>query len=388
MTDVGSVDLSVIIVNYNVSDLVLQAVESVSAQRFAGSDGRNGRFEIVVIDNASRDADAAMLERLPPSVAVIRNRTNLGFAAANNQGIERARGRYVCLLNPDTRLLDGSVEALRRCLDRHPGAGMVGPRIWADDERTLQLPPGDPPSLSFLIGRALGEAIPSLRRRRAKRWCREAIRFWRAEVPMTVTMLSGACLMVARETLRRVGGFDPGFFLYYEDADLCRRIRRQGLRLVVVPAAEVVHYYNQSAQADPHGAWSHAMVSERRFVRVHYGPLGAAMHRATTALGRRTAHRSEAADRIGVIDLGAVMQPPRFELPVGSASEQARLWQISPDRWCAPSAGAFVTESTFSLSRAVWDRLMPGRYYVQAADPDTCRALGCWSWIKPSPSES
>lgn len=388
MTGVGSVDLSVIIVNYNVSALVFQAVESVSAQRFTGPDGRDGRLEILVIDNASQDADAAMLERLPPSVTVIRNRANLGFAAANNQGIERARGRHLCLLNPDTRLLDGSVEALRCYLDQHPGVGMVGPRIWADDERTLQLPPGDPPSLSYLGGRALGGTVPWLQRRRTRRWLEEAVRFWRAEAPMTVAMLSGACLMVSREVLRRMGGFDPGFFLYYEDADLCRRIRRQGLRLVVVPSAEVVHYYNQSAQADPQGAWTHAVVSERRFVRVHYGPLGAAIHRAATAMGRRAAHCGGSVERAGVIDLGVATRPPRFELPAGSASGQARLWQISPDRWCVPSAGAFVTGSTFALSQAVWDRLMPGRYYAQAVDPETCRVLGCWSWTRPALSES
>ena len=156
MSEAAAVDLSVIIVNYNVALLVLKAVASLEGQRFAGQSGGDGRLEILVIDNASSADDLACLEQLPSSVVLVRNDRNVGFAAANNQGIQHAAGRFLCLLNPDTRVLDGALDALLQHLYRHPEVGAVGPRFWADDERTILLPPGDPPTLSFLLSGLVG----------------------------------------------------------------------------------------------------------------------------------------------------------------------------------------------------------------------------------------
>ncbi len=382
MIDVDPVDLSVLIVNYNVGRFVLDAIGSVAAQRFVGPEGRPGRLEILVIDNASHPADVAILDRLPASVTVIKNSTNLGFAAANNQGISRAQGRYLCFLNPDTRLREGSLQGMLQYLYQHPGVGMVGPMIWADDEGTLRLPPGDPPSLLFLLGRAMGGVSPRLNLWRQIRWLRSAVRFWRAEAPMDTTMLSGACLITSRQVIEHVGGFDPGFFLYYEDSDLCRRIRRLGYRLVVVPAARVVHYYNQSAKADPAGAWCHAMASELRFVRIHYGRAGALIYRIAHAMSRRSGQRRQSVDRPGMIELGALQQLPRLNLPGAITPERELLWQVSPDPGFVPSAGALRVGNGFGFSQIVWEHLMPGRYFARAVDPETLRPLAYWSWVK------
>lgn len=382
MIDVDPVDLSVLIVNYNVGRFVLDATDSVAAQRFVGPEGRPGCLEILVIDNASDQADAAILDRLPASVTVIRNPTNLGFAAANNQGIARAQGRYLCFLNPDTRLREGSLQAMLQYLYQHPGVGMVGPMIWADDEGTLRLPPGDPPSLLFLLGRAMAGISPRLSLWRQMRWLRSAVRFWRAEAPMDTTMLSGACLMTSRQVIEHVGGFDPGFFLYYEDSDLCRRIRRLGYRLVVVPAARVVHYYNQSAKADPAGAWCHAMASELRFVRIHYGRAGALIYRIAHAMGERSGQRRQSVDRPGMIELGALERLPRLNLPGAITPERELLWQVGPDPGFVPSAGALRAGNGFSFSQIVWEHLMPGRYFARAVDPETLQPMACWSWVK------
>lgn len=383
MITVDPVDLSVLIVNYNVGRLVLDAAGSVAAQRFVGPEGRQGRLEILVIDNASHQADAAMLDRLPASVTVVRNSTNLGFAAANNQGMARAQGRYLCFLNPDTRLQEGSLQAMLDYLYQHPGVGMVGPRIWVDDEQVLQLPPGDPPSLAFLISRNLSEAYPRVRQWWEARWLREAVRFWQAEAPLEMTMLSGACLMAPRQVIERVGGFDSGFFLYYEDSDLCRRIRRLGLSLMMVPTAQIIHYYNQSGQADPEWVRSHALVSEGRFVRVHYGQPGVLLYRLANSISDGSASRGVRMRSPSPIGLGALSRPPCLILPkMDPAPCKELLWQIGMNPGCIPSAGAFLAGRELCLSQGMWERLMPGGYYLRAVDPETLRVLACWAWEK------
>ena len=381
MSGSGPVDLSVIVVNYNVAPLVLEAVASLLSQKFAGRDGGDGRLEILVIDNASSHDDVACLRRLPSCVVHLHNDRNLGFAAANNRGIERASGRYVCFLNPDTKVLDGALEALLQHLQRHPEVGAVGPRIWADDERTLLLPPADSPTLSFLLARIAGEAVPAVRRRRSRAWHRRALAFWRAQAPFRVQMLSGACMLTSRALVDRVGGFDAGYFLYYEDADWCRRVRRAGYSLAVVPEAEIVHYYNQSARADPQAALGHAMRSEGRFVRAHYGLPGTLIYGAARAVSRRLARLQAPSAPQGVIELGRQVEPPRFRLTEGVPPRELMI-EIGYDWLFLPSVAAFVRGPEFQFSPTVWHNIPPGRYCARMVEPDTLRPLALWSWEK------
>lgn len=377
----ASTDLSVIIVNYNAAQYVLGAVASLERQKFAGPDGRDGRLEIIVIDNASSPADVALLQGLPPGAMLVRNERNVGFAAANNQGVERASGQYLCLLNPDTTVLDGALEALLQHLYRYPEIGAVGPKIWADDERTVLLPPGDPPTLAFLLAQIVGEAFPTWGRRHAGRWNGYALTFWRSRAPLEVPMLSGACIATSRRVVERIGGFDPRYFLYYEDADWCRRVRRAGYRLVVVPEAQIVHYYNQSAQCDPMRSQGHARWSQARFVETHYGRLGLWLYLATRAVSDRVASRRRPASAGQVVDLGRLTASPYFSVGHGVPSHGVVV-QIGYNRRFIPSAAAFVGHAAFQLPQGVWERMQPGRYYTRMIDPETLRPLVLWSWEK------
>lgn len=374
-------DLTVIIVNYNVASLVLQAVASLERQKFAGPNGRDGRIEILVIDNASSPEDVALLQRLPSGVVLVRNERNVGFAVANNQGIERASGRYLGFLNPDTTVLDGALDALLQHLYRHPETGAVGPRLWADDARTLLLPPGDPPTLSFLLGQIFGTAFPVLGEWHARRWHEYALRFWRSQIPLEAPMLPGTCMVTSRSAVDRVGGFDPAYFLYYEDTDWCRRLRRQGFRLMVVPEAEIVHYYNQSAKRDQTGAQGHALWSQVRFVKAHYGRLGLWLYRAAQAISRRVASRRRPAAMRQVIDLGRLAAPPRLSV-TGGAPPREVMVEIGYDCRCVPSAAAFVHGTAFQFPFPVWERMQSGRYYARMVDPEGLRPLTLWSWEK------
>jgi GT2 family glycosyltransferase len=378
----GGADLSVIIVNYNVAPLVLQAVASLQRQKFAGRDGNEGHLEILVVDNASSPEDVARLHALPPQVLVVRNERNVGFAVANNQGIARASGRHLCFLNPDTKVLDGALDALLHHLYRHPDVGAVGPRIWADDDRVILLPPADPPTLSFILSGLVGGAVPSLARRHGLAWYRYATGFWRSRMPLSVTMLSGACIVTPRAVVDRVGGFDPRYFLYYEDADWCRRVRGRGLQLIHLPDAEIVHYYNQSAKPDPYGAGGHALRSRAHFVQVHYGRLGTLLYTVAQCLNsRRAGSGGGGVESRHVIDLGRLDAPPRFRA-VDDAAPRELLVQISYSRLFVPSAAAFVRQAEFQLPPAVWERMQPGRYHTRMIDPETLSSIAFWSWEK------
>lgn len=374
-------DLSVIIVNYNVAPLVLQAVASLQRQKFAGQDCSEGLLEVLVIDNASSPEDIACLEGLPSGVVLVKNKRNVGFAAANNQGIERASGRHLCFLNPDTQVLDGALDAMLQHLYRHPEAGAAGPRIWADDGRTVLLPPGDPPTLSFILSGLAGDAFPLMARRRSLAWHRHAITYWRSRKPSSVTMLSGACIVTPRAVVDQVGAFDPRYFLYYEDADWCRRVYRRGLQLVYLPDAEIVHYYNQSAKGDPHDAGEHALRSREHFVNVHYGLPGTLLYRVVQLLSNRQIGPGGRAALHRVIDLGRLDTPPRFRLIDGILPRES-LIQFGYDDLFVPSAAAFVRQADFQLPRPVWERMQPGRYYARMIDLETLRPLALWSWEK------
>ena len=381
MSGAKQIDLSVILVNYNVAPLVVQAVASLERQAFAGPDGSDGRLEILVIDNASDPEDVECLEPLQPSVVLLRSDRNVGFAAASNQGIERATGRYLCFLNPDTRVLDGALECLLQYCYRHPEVGAVGPRIWADDERTLLIPPGDPPTLSFLLGQIVAAAVPSVGAGYSRRWHRRAMTVWRSPTPLRVPTLSGACILTPRAVIDRVGGFDPGYFLYWEDMDWYRRVRLAGYQLASVPGAEIVHYYNQSAKLDPQGAHGHALRSQARFVKAHYGLPGTLLYRKTQAMGDRLTRWRPPAAPSGMIDLGRLEEPPRLRV-TGAKPPGELAIQIGYDWLFVPSATAFVREADYQLSSSTWDRMQPGRYYARALDAETLRPLGLWSWVK------
>jgi GT2 family glycosyltransferase len=375
------VDLSVIIVNYNVAPLVLECVASLAGQRFAAHDGDEGRLEILVVDNASSPQDLARLEGLRASVTLLRSERNLGFAAANNRAIERGRGRFLCFLNPDTKVLDGALDALLQHCYRRPDVGAVGPKVWADDDRRFLLPPADPPTLRFILAQLVSRAIPEIGRRHGARWRARAVEFWRSRGPLRVPMLSGACIVTSRAVLERIGGFDPRYFLYYEDADWCRRVRRGGYRLAYVPEAEIVHYYNQSAKQDPVAAQRYALESQGRFVQAHYGAPGMAIYKAALALSRWASASPARPPLPGLVDLGRVSEPPRLSLN-RPAGPRVYLAEIAHDPLFVPSVAAFLERAELDFSPAVWARMQPGRYYARLIDPDTLHPLAHWSWEK------
>lgn len=235
----GAPDLSVVVVSWNTRALLADCLASVFATP-------GPVLEVWVVDNGSADDSREMVERDFPHVRLIANRENLGFAAANNQALERAGGRHVLLLNSDTRVLDDALARLVAFLDDHPEAGACGPRLLNADlslQRSGRAFPGLRAAALALVPLpgALRSVLASPLEKRDHDQLAE------------VDDLTGAALCVRRAALDQVGALDPGFFFFGEDVDLCWRLAAAGWKRYYLPEARIVHVL----------AGSHARRSDR-----------------------------------------------------------------------------------------------------------------------------
>jgi N-acetylglucosaminyl-diphospho-decaprenol L-rhamnosyltransferase len=234
-------EVSAILVNYNAGTDLELALRSIAA------DCATIPWEAVVVDNASTDHSAAVAESFPHT-SLIRNPTNIGFGRAVNQAVGRSKAPLLLLMNPDCRLQPGAVSTLQLVLAAMPSCAVVGPKILDPDGAVQGSARGDPDMLTGLFGRtgALRVLLPFLPVARRNVVVEDAVRSGAASV--VVDWLSGACLLVRRDAFLAAGGFDERFFLYWEDADLCRRLRGRGYEIRYVPGAVAVHQVGRSSQ--------------------------------------------------------------------------------------------------------------------------------------------
>src|SRR5438552_4646385 len=231
-----------ILVNYNAGAELERALRSI-ADELAGH-----VWEGIVVDNASDDDSTAAVDRFAANVRLARNSANVGFARGVNQGLAATKAPYVLIMNPDCRLMAGAVGTMRAVLDAHPQCAVAGPRILNPDGSVQGSARGDPDMLTGLFGRTtvLRKLVPFLAVARRNIVVDEAIRGGQESV--VVDWLSGACMLARREALDAVRGFDERFFLYWEDADLCRRLRARGYHVRYVPGATAIHRVGQSSR--------------------------------------------------------------------------------------------------------------------------------------------
>lgn len=228
---------SVIIVSFNTCELLRDVLRRTSHQLGVP-------HEIVVVDNASRDGSPEMVAREFPDVRLIRNKENVGFGRANNQGMAAARAEVFILLNSDAWPVDSRLGGLAaRLLGGEPDVGVLGPRLLEADGRLQAsayhfLTPGRLALEELLLYKLLSP------RRRARALLGG---YWAHDEERDVDWVVGACMVVRREAFRQTGGFDPSIFLYGEEEEWCERIRRAGWRVVFSPTAEVTHVSHQSS---------------------------------------------------------------------------------------------------------------------------------------------
>ena len=254
--------LSIVIVNHNVRFFIEQCLHSVRR----ASDGID--TEVIIVDNASRDGSREYLEKRFPKVRFIWNETNHGFAKANNQGLAATKGKYVLFLNPDTLLSEGCLRACIRHLDGNPGTGAVGVRMIDGSGRFLKESKRGFPTPSAALFKLFG--LSSL--------FPESARFAKYHLghldPLedhTTDVLSGAFLMVRRDIMKRIGGFDEAFFMYGEDIDLSYRIQKAGFSNRYLAAHPIIHFKGESTEKGSLRYVRMFYTAMAVFARKHYG---------------------------------------------------------------------------------------------------------------------
>ncbi len=266
-------EASVIIVSYNTRDILRACLGSLYT-----AIGRRA-IEVIVVDNASRDASADMVEREFPQAHLLRSTTNLGFAAANNLGFKSAQGRYVILLNPDAQVeADAFADAILR-MDASPAVGMAGGRLVDGDGRDQPSARRFPSLLNeVLVISGLAARFPRSRLfgRFDRTWADPA-------QPADVDWVPGAFAIMRHDALRAVGPFDERFFLYYEEVDLCRRFKAAGWQIWYWPDIVIRHLGGESSKTVENAEISSSgsqlvlwrMRSALLYYRKHHGRLGA-----------------------------------------------------------------------------------------------------------------
>jgi GT2 family glycosyltransferase len=234
--------ISVVIVNFN-SGSALESALAALPEGLAGIE-----WDGLVVDNASTDGSERAAEQ-QDRITLVRHLMNVGFAAGMNAGIADTSGPLVLVMNPDCVLQPGTGKALVQELQTHTRYAIIAPRILDPGGTLQENARGDPNMLTGLFGRTTIGArfFPRLRATR-----RNLLSASLTKMPGTshaVDWVSGACMLARREALKSVGGFDEGYFLYWEDADLCRRLRNAGWEIRYMPAPTVVHDVGQSSQS-------------------------------------------------------------------------------------------------------------------------------------------
>jgi N-acetylglucosaminyl-diphospho-decaprenol L-rhamnosyltransferase len=251
-------ELAAVIVNYNAGAELRTALRSIATEM-------TGRaWEAVVVDNASEDGSADVVGEFAPQARVVRNATNVGFGRGINQGVAASSAPLVLIMNPDCRLEPGAIATMRAELEAHRQCAIVGPRVLDPDGSVQGSARGDPDMLTGLFGRTgpLRVLLPS-----SSAATRNVISGAGA-----VDWVSGACMLVRRTAFEEVGGFDPRYFLYWEDADLCRRLRARGYEVRYLPAATAVHRVGHSSRTARAASIKAFHESAYRYYTTHVAP--------------------------------------------------------------------------------------------------------------------
>lgn len=236
MDKIKYMELSIIILNYNTKKLLQQCLEGLKSLQLPYG------YEIIVVDNASKDGSVEFLLALEKQISglkVILNKKNLGYAAGNNQGIKISSGKYLLILNPDVVVHGDSIIKLCQFMETYQDAAICGPKLLNPDR-----------SIQFSCRKFPKWYTPILRRTPLGIFAKKALRDYLMidydhSQARPVDWLLGACLLARRQAMDKVGLMDEKFFLYFEDIDWCRRFHQSGWQVYYVPEAEMVHFHQR-----------------------------------------------------------------------------------------------------------------------------------------------
>lgn len=246
-------DVSIVIVNYNVKQLVINCLNSI--QKYKGSI----EIEVIVVDNASSDGSVEAIEQNFNWVKLIKNKINYGFPTANNQAFRLASGQHIFMLNPDTEFIDYSIEKLKHFLESNPEIDLVAPKLL-NTNRTIQSSVWKFPKTRYIISEMF--FLPFLGKDKYYHNLSDSN-------PTEVEYLTGAALLFKKDVFQKIGYLDEYLF-WIEDADFCYRMHKAGLKKIYFPQAVVVHHIGQSAKKNYNISISNQTFNKIKFFKKHY----------------------------------------------------------------------------------------------------------------------
>lgn len=254
--------LSICIVSWNTRDLLKKCLASI--YKYPPSCD----FEVFAADNNSSDGTPDMVEKNFPQVSLIKNKENLGFARANNQIIEKAKGKYILLLNPDTEVFAGSIDTLMNFLDNNKDAGVVAPKLVNSDGSLQRSCMGFPTLGAMAMRQLFLEALlpfnPYTKKYLMSGFKHDKV----AEVDQPM----GACLLVRKEIIDKIGPFDSGYYMFFDEVDLCFRIKKAGWKIFFDPASSVMHHGGTAVKKwSPFKLSKVWTASRNHYFRKHHG---------------------------------------------------------------------------------------------------------------------
>lgn len=256
-------DVSIIIVHYRVRAELFNCLSSIAASTPKIS------YEVIVVDNDERQAIEKALKKRFPWVRYVRSPGNIGFGAASNLGEKVARGQYLFFLNPDTLVTDQSIDILVNRLKKDPKIGIAAPQMLDEVKRIYPLQgTGRLTPITALVAHSLVNRILPTNPVSRKFWILD----WNRESAREVETIEGSAFLMRKLTFDNLGGFDEKFFLYFEETDLCARVRIQGLRILVEPKAKIIHLFERSTK-DRNLALNIFRRSRSYYFRKHFGLL-------------------------------------------------------------------------------------------------------------------
>ncbi|OHB57269.1 MAG: hypothetical protein A2173_02840 [Planctomycetes bacterium RBG_13_44_8b] len=232
-------EISIIIVNYNRCDLLTNCLKSIL------DNPPKRTFEIIVVDNAGTDNSVQNVEQNFKNVKLIKNQTNRGFAAANNQAIRQACGKFILFLNSDTIVLKNAIDSLAEFLEKKPQAALCAPKLLNTDG-SLQ-----PNVYHFTTFRSILARYTIFKYLGLFKKSRDfyKMRGFSYDAIIQIDRPMGAAMMAVKNALEKISNFDENFFFYFEDADLCLRLKKTGLEIYFIPNAQIIHIGQASSKS-------------------------------------------------------------------------------------------------------------------------------------------
>ncbi len=354
--------ISALIVNYYSEQFLDRLLEQLLQEKQLN--------EIIIVNNGS-DISLDYLKQKSTQIQIIDNNNNSGFARAVNQGVKHCNNDFVLLLNPDLRIMPDMLSNLYQAATTY-NAAVCGPRFYWDDEQIFRLPPATGGSLLEQVSGYLTMDYPLEQQLQSFNWELRHDRFWSQTGAFYEPFLSGACLLINRNFFKQQQFiFDPDYFLYYEDADLCAHQLVQGQRLLCVPQASAIHYYNQSP--NPEIAKMQLMVNSRHiYLDKHYS-------RQHIKWLEQFKENSPPDSKTAFASMGVYHFPAQFD--VVSDNKEKKHLELALSANFIPFVQAVISGDLFQISENLWQN-MPNAHYYTRLRTASGRVLQQWQWSK------